>query len=111
MPTFFDCLFFLDNTSLCIVEVKWERSVQWLLIDKGNLHIQPLTFKSMDTSDLVEERFFDLGYLKFDPVQGIFIEKFNSAQHHLANKSKEDLPAQFKQAIAEFLENNNDELV
>lgn len=101
----FECLYFLDNTNLCIIEIKKEQNYHWLLINKESLNIKPLEFKSMDASGQVAERFFDLGYLKFNPTAGVFIEKFNSGQHPLCNKNCEEVPDVYLNAIASFLSN------
>jgi hypothetical protein len=113
MPADFDCLYFLDNSTLCILEIKRidvadhapaEEKYQWLLLYKEHLDIKPLLFKSQDNSGEVEERFFDLGYLKFDLHEGVFIEKFNSAQHRLQNKDCKQFPEKYQNAVTRFLE-------
>lgn len=77
----------MENTDHYIVEVKkinegdLFESFQWLRISKDFQEIKPLRLQSIDSSREVEERFFDEGYLKFNPKSGIFIEKFNSGQH------------------------------
>lgn len=91
--------FFLDNGSLCIIETKWLGQSQWILLHKKTLEITTLTFGSKDNSAEVEERFFDLGYLKFDSRTGVFIEKYNAALHHLENKSSEKVPEIYLNAI------------
>ena len=109
----FECLYFLDNNDLCIIEIKKyvtddasaAQRYQWLLINKKSLIIKPLQFRSMDASGDLAERFFDLGYLKFDPKSGVFIEKFNSGQHSLCNKTCEEVPDEYLNAIAGFLSN------
>lgn len=110
MPVPFKCQFFLDSDALCVMEIKWEHHFQWLLINKVTLAIQPLKFRSMDTSDQVEERFFDLGYLKFDLSQGVFIEKFNSGQHTLENRGNKDVPHKYIEAVSAYLSVTNAEL-
>lgn len=91
MPKF-ECLFFLENSLLYIVEIKrtdlteasdiTER-FKWLMISKDTLIINELHFSSMDSSGEIEERYFLEGYLKFNSTTGTFIEKYNSAQHPL----------------------------
>ena len=46
---------------------------------------------------------FDLGYLKYDPSSGVFIEKYNSGQHPLENKNCSEVPEIYLNSIAEFL--------
>ncbi len=101
----FECLYFLDNNDLCIIEIKKEQNNQWFLINKESLNIKPMQFKSMDASGQIAEHFFDLGYLKFNPIAGIFIEKFNSGQHPLSNKNCEEVPDVYLHAIDSFLSN------
>ncbi len=75
MTANFQCLYFLDSDMFCIVEIKrTELSIdalkkdrfKWLMINKKTAVIKELRFQSMDSSHAIEERFFDLGYLKFD---------------------------------------------
>jgi len=91
MPQF-ECLFFLENSLLYIVEIKRTdlaedadiaEKFKWLMINKDNLAIKELHFNSMDSSGEIEERYFQEGYLKFNATTGTFIEKYNSAQHPL----------------------------
>lgn len=91
MPQF-ECLFFLENSLLYIVEIKRTdlaedadiaEKFKWLIINKDTLAIKELHFNSMDSSGEIEERYFQEGYLKFNTTTGTFIEKYNSAQHPL----------------------------
>ena len=91
MPQF-ECLFFLENSLLYIVEIKRTdlaeeadiaEKLKWLIINKDTLAISELHFNSMDSSGEIEERYFQEGYLKFNATTGTFIEKYNSAQHPL----------------------------
>ncbi|RZL18210.1 MAG: hypothetical protein EOO96_27965 [Pedobacter sp.] len=91
MPQF-ECLFFLENSLLYIVEIKRTdlaedadiaEKFKWLIINKDTLAIKELHFNSMDSSGEIEERYFQEGYLKFNATTGTFIEKYNSAQHPL----------------------------
>jgi len=99
--------FFLDNGSLCIIETTWLGQSQWILLHKKTLDIKTLQFGSKDNSAEVEERFFDLGYLKFDSRQGVFIEKYNAALHHLDNKSGEKVPEAYMSVIYNYLNKIN----
>jgi hypothetical protein len=112
MTTNFECLCFLDNYDLCIVEIKLmdlpqdtQKSdrYQWLLINKKDLTIKALQFKSMDSSHEIEERFFDLGYLKFDYKKGVYISKEPSVQYPLENTNCEPVPARIIEAISGYL--------
>jgi hypothetical protein len=112
MPKF-ECLYFLENPDLQIIEVKRtdlaedaEASIKfkWLRIEKSTLHIAELNFASMDSSGEIEERYFEQGYLKFNGTTGTFIEKYNSAQHPLDRRIDFKISAPLENAIAEFLE-------
>ncbi len=108
----FECLYFLDNTAIFIIEIKRTDLAEdedpaaiyeWMMIDKSTLHVSPLTFRSMDSSAHVEERFFEEGYLKFNEEVGTFIEKFNSAQHQLINRKDIELSDSLQNSIKNYL--------
>ncbi|WP_285054602.1 hypothetical protein [Pedobacter ginsengisoli] len=108
----FKILYHLENGTHHILEIKrtdlnatadLSDVYKWLYIDKGSLMINQLWFKSMDSSGHIEERFFEQGYLKFNSKEGTFIEKFNSAQHQLINKSSENTSPELTDAIEEYL--------
>ncbi|RZK81143.1 MAG: hypothetical protein EOO92_05690 [Pedobacter sp.] len=112
MKPSFKCLYYLENGTLSIVEIKRtdlsadadiSDVYKWLQIDKFSFEVLPLSFRSMDSSDHVEERFFEQGYLTFNKEQGTFIEKFNSAQHNLRNHQHKELPAEVQTAVEAFL--------
>jgi hypothetical protein len=89
------CRYILENSDHYIVEVKkinkgdLFESFQWVKITKDFLQVNLLNLKAIDSSQEVEERFFDEGYLKFNANTGIFIEKFNSGQHQYLIKGNE----------------------
>lgn len=108
----FDCLYFLDNTAVFIIEIKRTDLAEdedpavlyeWMMIDKSTLNISPLSFRAMDSSAQVEERFFEEGYLKFNQEVGTFIEKFNSAQHQLINRKDTELSDLLQMSIENYL--------
>lgn len=112
MNSNFTCLYCLENQEHIIMEIKrydLEEKADiadiclWLIIEKQPGEIRRLTFRSMDSSGEVQERFFDQGYLKFNTESGTFIEKFNSGQHQLVNKSNEPLPAFINEILADYL--------
>ncbi|MET0572835.1 MAG: hypothetical protein ABWZ79_15530 [Pedobacter agri] len=95
-PTF-KILYLFESSTLFIVEVKrldlpenadLSDLYQWLYLDRQSGAFIKLWFNSMDSSPAVEERYFEQGYLKFNEGQATFIEKYNSAQHSLINKTK-----------------------
>ena len=112
MKPAFKTLYYLENGTLSILEIKRtdlapdadiSEVYKWLQIDKFSFEVSPLSFRSMDSSDHVEERFFDQGYLKFNSEQGTFIEKFNSGQHNLKNHASTELPSAVQNAVEAFL--------
>ena len=111
MPNF-ECLYFLENFYLYIIEIKRtdlpkdapvEAVYKWLMIDKENLTITPLSFNAMDAAGEIEERFFAEGYLKFNSTIGTFIEKYNSAQHPLDRRLEWKITTYLSNAITEML--------
>ncbi|MHA4895866.1 hypothetical protein ACXZ1K_14020 [Pedobacter sp. PWIIR3] len=112
MKPAFKCLRYLENGTLSILEIKRtdlssdaevNDVYKWLQVDKFSFRVSQLSVGFVDSSGYVEERFFDTGYLKFNPEQGTFIEKFNSAQHSLRNHSGNDLPVEMQGAIEAYL--------
>lgn len=108
----YECLYFLENVNLLIIEVKRtdldegvdvSEKFKWLRIDKESLEISLLHFAAMDSSDEIEERYFDEGYLKFNGSTGTFIEKYNSAQHPLDRRTSWKIPTLMDNTIIEFL--------
>jgi hypothetical protein len=112
MKPAFKTLYYLENGTLSILEIKRtdlsedaERSevYKWLQVDKFSFEVSPLAFRYSDSSDNVEERFFDQGYLKINRDQGTFIEKFNSGLHNLKNHASTELPSEVQGAIEAYL--------
>ncbi|WP_448104350.1 hypothetical protein [Pedobacter panaciterrae] len=108
----FTCLYYLENDSDCLLEVKRNDLpanadiadiFRWLYINKQTFEISPLVFRSMDSSGEVQERFFDQGYLKFNDQTGTYIEKFNSAQHQLENKTGLAISDELQHIITRYL--------
>jgi hypothetical protein len=112
MKPAFKILYYLENGTLSIVEIKRTDLSEdadlgdvykWLQVDKFSFQVSQLAFRSMDSSDNVEERFFDQGYLKINKDQGTFIEKFNSGLHNLKNHTSKELPLEVQGAVEAFL--------
>ena len=108
----FDCLYFLDNTSVFIIEIKRTDLAEdadisavynWMKIDKSTLQVNLLSFRAMDSSAQIEERFFEEGYLKFNEHEGTFIEKFNSGQHQLTHRKNMVLSEALRSSIENYL--------
>ncbi|MNK22095.1 hypothetical protein D3C87_403660 [compost metagenome] len=108
----FDCLYLLDGIEFHLLEIKRNDLVdhapisekfQWLKVSKLDHSISKLTFHSMDSSQEIEERYFEEGFLKFSINTGTFIEKYNSAQHILTNRSNDQLPEALNKQISDLL--------
>ncbi len=106
------CLYFLENPTSYVIEIKRtdlpkdapiKERAKWMMIDKKSLTITSLDFLSLDSAGEIEERWFEQGYLKFNLTEGTYIEKYNSAQHKLERKMAYKLSAAVKKAIADFL--------
>lgn len=112
----FEPLYFLESEELYVIEIKRNDlneyaaiadKFQWLLISKSTLAITRLHFRSMDSSEEVEERFFEEGFLKFNTTNGTYIEKYNSAQHTLINNGKSPLATAVNNCISELIYNDD----
>lgn len=108
----FTCLYFLENNKHAVLEIKRYDLAEnadiadvylWLVINKQSEQITRLTFRSMDSSGEVQERFFEQGYLKFNSHTGTYIEKFNSGQHQLENKTGQTPPAEIMEVLRTWL--------
>lgn len=111
----FTCIYFLENTDTYILEIKRNdlpqdedasKIYQWMRVSKDFQQASPLTFRSMDSSLEIEERYFEEGFLKFNRHSGTFIEKYNSAQHKLEAKSNSDIPHDLAEVINNYLQKN-----
>jgi len=108
----FDCHEFFDNTNLAILEISLQedednkRRYEWLLISKETLSVKKMQLKTRDGSSWVQERFFDLGFLKYDSKSGVFIEAAAKDLHHLEHKGCEDIPKAYLSAVNSYLLEN-----
>jgi hypothetical protein len=109
----FDCHDFFDNTNLAILEISVpgipgdKRRYQWLLIDKENLFIKRMLLKTTDSSSTVQERFFDLGFLKYSSGSGVFIQAAAKDLHHLEHKGCDTIPEEYLSAVRAYLLDNS----
>lgn len=107
--TGFDCHDFFDNSTLCILEISTidsttkQKCFEWLLIKKANLSVKKMELKTRDSSSDVQERYFDLGFLKYDGPNGIFIEAAAEDLHPLEHKGCKDIPQAYLLAISSYL--------
>ena len=113
MKPSFICLYHLESDLLSILEIKRtdlpaespkSDIYKWLCYDKASDTIVQLIFNASDSSEDVQERYFEQGYLKFNQQSGTFIEKFNSAQHQLLNLDKDQVSDLLVAEIERFLE-------
>lgn len=111
MKAQFDCLYHLENKEISIFEIRRKdlpetatvaEGCQWFRFDKTSASLTPLLFRSSDFSGEIEERFFEQGYLKFNPLSGTYIEKFNSAQHSLLRLSTAELGLKLSKAVESY---------
>jgi len=108
----FDCHEFFDNTDLAILEISLseddgnKRRYEWLLISKKNLSVKRMELKTRDGCSWVQERFFDLGFLKYDSKSGVFIEAAAKDTHHLDHKGCEDIPKAYLAAVSAYVLEN-----
>lgn len=111
MQIVFDTLYFLDAEDISIFEIKRldqplnstvDVIFYWLLFNKKTNEIQRLTFRSLDSSSVLEERFFVEGFLKFSETEGTYIEKYNSKQYLIKNLGAGALPEEIKNAVQYF---------
>lgn len=110
----FDCHEFFDNTNLAILEISLaeddgeKRRYEWLLISKENLSVKKMELKTRDGSSWVQERFFDLGFLKYDSKSGVFIEAAAKDLHHLdlEHLGCEDIPKAYLNAVGDYVTDN-----
>lgn len=109
---FFECIYLLESPVFYLIEIKRNdlgefsaisEKFKWLKIVKQDLSISEMTFRSMDSSEQVEERYFEEGFLKFSKKSGTFIEKYNSAQHLLEHIPNELLPNEVFKEIETLL--------
>jgi hypothetical protein len=107
----FDCHSYLDNTTLAILEISTKvnfsdptsKSYHWLLINKSTLQVKVLQLHSRDDSTYVQERFFDIGYLKYDANTGVFIPQNSQELHPLENLTCNDIPKILLKAVENYL--------
>jgi len=108
----FDCLCFLDNQNICILQISrpqdsgsgYLKHDEWLLLQKTDMSIKSMSLRSRDDSYEVQERYFNLGYLKYTPKEGIFIELANTGQHPLQTRNCEVIPAPYLSAVKNYME-------
>ena len=107
----FNCHSFLDNRTISLLEISIKDHsthaptiiFHWLLINKQSLKVTTLQLKSRDDSDSIQERFFDLGYLKYDASTGVFISQQTNELHPLDNTSCHHVPDPLLQAVESYL--------
>ncbi|TKC05967.1 hypothetical protein [Pedobacter frigoris] len=58
---------------------------------------------SRDDSASVHERFFDMGYLKYDASTGVFITQENNQLHPLHNINCSEIPENIRLAVENYL--------
>lgn len=84
-----------------IVETDKSKLYKWLVFDKKNGSLSPLTFVSMDTKDGKEYRTFKEAKLEFDNRAAIFRE--NDKEFRLKVIKEKKLPAEINEMIGDYL--------
>lgn len=112
MPDF-DCIYFLESAQFYVLEIKRNDCAEnappserfrWLRIEKSDLKVLSLTFQMMDAFGQIEERYFDEGFLKFNDIDGTYIEKYNAAQHRLERLDPTQPLVSLTEAIMGYLD-------
>ncbi|UOQ50850.1 hypothetical protein [Hymenobacter cellulosivorans] len=106
-------LFFLDNATTSIVEIKRldlpdeaDRSeiYAWLFFDKAARTLTKLEFLSMNSLPQAEEREFEQGSLRFDQHTGIYTSATTRATQQLAASRHAELPQSLATAVSSYLQ-------
>jgi len=112
MLSSYKILYLFDNAETLIMEIQRldlpdgsdiSQIYHWLYFDKLTHSMVKLWFRSLDSSAEIEERFFEQGYLKFSESEATFIEKYNSSQHKLINRSKQPVDDQVDKLVLAYL--------
>lgn len=107
----FKCLYFFENEQIHVLEIRRtdlaptadkSELYRWLLVDRDTMKIAPLTFISMNSIGLSQERFFKQGYLSFDSQKAVFIQESSSEQQILEAGQIDALPDPLYVAIRNF---------
>lgn len=113
MPIPYLWLFFLENDSICIIEIKRtdlpgeqnpDKVYHWLLFDKKSQQLEKLAFVSMNSQPNVQERTFQQGQLRFTAEAGTFTEQQTGQQQELKLGRPAELPEDLTRAIDAYLQ-------
>jgi hypothetical protein len=113
MPVPYRTLFFLDNATTSIIEIKrldvpeeQDPGVlyHWLLFDKAARALTKLEFLSMNSLPQAEEREFEQGSLRFDQHTGAYTSASTRATQQLAASRHSELPQVLARAVERYLQ-------
>ncbi|TGE29253.1 hypothetical protein [Hymenobacter metallicola] len=113
MPVPYRTLFFLDNASTSIVEIKRldlpdeqapDVLYHWLLFDKASRRVTKLEFLSMNSLPQAEEREFEQGSLRFDQHTGVYTSATTGQAQQLAASRHTELPEALATAVEGYLQ-------
>jgi hypothetical protein len=113
MPVPYHWLFFLENDSISIVEIKRtdlpgeqnpDKVYHWLLFDKDTQQLQKLAFVSMNSQPTLQERTFQQGQLQFTTETGTYTDQETGQRQELRVQHPEVLPEDLTRAIAAYLQ-------
>ncbi|MGM9478998.1 hypothetical protein ACS5PU_21425 [Pedobacter sp. GSP4] len=112
MSSKYKVLYFFQNSDTVIIEIQRldlpqnadaEAVYHWLYLDKITGSLIKLWFRSLDSSNEIEERYFEQGYLKFNKTEATYIEKHNSSQQKLTNMSNRTIDAEISDLLENYL--------
>lgn len=114
LKTYYNILFHFENEHIEIIEIKRSDIISddkskiyfWLLYNKTNNALTPLTFVSMKSDNDFEFREFQSGTLKFNENSVLF--EYENTSYHLQNTDKKiSLSEHLKSSIDDHLLNQN----
>jgi len=108
----FKVLFFFDNSTISVVEVKITDNLagndpgkiyHWLFIDKTTASLHRLNFISMNTSENRQQRSFRQGILHFDDRNADFTVGNQTDSINLVTRDSGDISAVIAREIGEYI--------
>ncbi|ALD20532.1 hypothetical protein [Hymenobacter sp. DG25A] len=113
MPVPYHWLFFLENDTTSIVEIKRtdlpgeqnpDKVYHWLFFEKQSHLLHKLEFVSMNAQPDFQERTFQQGQLRFTAEAGTFTDQLTGRQQALQVGRPAELPEDLGRAIAVYLQ-------
>ncbi|AIZ64296.1 hypothetical protein PK28_12485 [Hymenobacter sp. DG25B] len=113
MPITYRPLFFLENDSISLVEIKRtdlpgeqnpDQVYHWLRFDKKTQQLQKQAFVSMNSQPTLQERTFQQGQLQFTTETGTYTDQETGQRQELRVQNPAELPEDLTRAIAAYLQ-------